>query len=71
MSTSVNHGQFIIEFADGARKEWALPEREDREGIRRVRDSAVAWALEQGASHPGQTNAVRKALTNAGYFVSK
>lgn len=71
MSSSVRHGQLIIEFEDGARQEWPLPNGEDKEGIRRVRDAAVRWALEQGASDPGQTNAVRKALTNDGYFVSR
>jgi hypothetical protein len=71
MSLRVSHGQFIVEFEDGARQQWSLPETDDKEGIRRVRDAAVQWALEQGASDPGQTNAVRKELTNAGYYVSR
>lgn len=58
-------------FEDGAREQWPLPDAHDKEGIRRVRDAAVKWALEQGASDPGQTNAVRKELTNAGYYVSR
>jgi negative regulator of replication initiation len=70
MSTWVSDGQFIVEFEDAARQQWTLPKTDDKEGIRRVRDAAVQWALEQGASDPGQTNAVRKALTDAGYFVS-
>lgn len=71
MSAWVSNGQFIVEFEDVARQQWSLPEMDDKEGIRRLRDAAVQWALEQGASDPGQTNAVRKALTNAGYFVSR
>lgn len=71
MSAWVNDGQFIVEFEDGARQQWLLPEMDDKEGIRRVRDAAVHWALEQGASDPGQTNAVRKALTNTGYYLNR
>lgn len=71
MSAWVNDGQLTVEFEDAARQQWSLPEADDKEGIRRVRDAAVQWALEQGASDPGQTNAVRKALTNAGYYVSR
>jgi negative regulator of replication initiation len=71
MSNPVSDGQLIVEFEDGARQQWSLPDKDDKEGIRRVRDTAVRWALEQGASDPGQKNAVRKALTNAGYYVSR
>ena len=71
MSTPVSNGQLIVEFEGGARQQWSLPDRDDKEGIRRVRDTAVRWAQGQGASDPGQTNAVRKALTNAGYYVSR
>ena len=58
-----------IAFRDGAANGWELPERSDREGIRHVRDEAVLWAKQQGASEPGQTNAVKKALTDAGYHI--
>jgi hypothetical protein len=71
MSTRVSDGQLIIEFEDGAREQWELPEMDDKKGIRRVLDAAAGWALEQGASDPGQTNAVRKALTTAGYYLSR
>jgi hypothetical protein len=71
MSAWVSDKQFIVEFEDGARQQWSLPEKDDKEGIRGVRDTAVQWALEQGASDPGQTNAVRKALTDAEYYVSR
>ncbi len=72
MSARTSNGQFIVEFVeDGVREQWPLPQKEDKEAIRRVRDQAVQWALTQGASDPGQTNAVRKALTDDGYFVSR
>jgi len=61
-----------VEFpADRARKEWVLPEKSDKAGIRRVRDEAVRFALDNGASQPGQTNAVIKALTDAGFHLTK
>jgi hypothetical protein len=71
MSRWVSEGQFVIEFEDGARQQWPLPQKEDKDGIRRVRDAAVQWALEQGASDPGQKNDVMKGLTEAGYHVSR
>jgi len=71
MSPDVRDGQLIIQFEDGTRQQWSLPDKDDKEGIRRLRDAAVDWALEHGASDPGQTNAVRKTLTDAGYYVSR
>ena len=71
MRARAENGFLNIEFDDGARNEWALPERSDRDAIRRVREDAVAWARSQGASDPGQTNAVLKAFTDAHYFLMK
>src|ERR1700730_19267694 len=43
-----------LEFpTDQARKEWVLPEKSDKGKIRRVRDEAVRFALDNGASQPG------------------
>jgi hypothetical protein len=64
-----NGDRLSIAFRDGAANCWELPERSDREGIRPIRDEAVLWAKQQGASEPGQTNAVKKALTDAGYYI--
>ena len=69
MSTRVLDSQLSVKFADNEIGRWALPDRSDKAEIRRVRDAAVAFALEHGASDPGQTNAVRKALTDAGYYL--
>ena len=71
MSARVENGTLIVAFEDGARHEWPLPNRVDKVNIRNVRQAAVAFALENGASDPGQTNAVRKALTDAGYHLTK
>ena len=71
MSPRVQDQQFIVEFEDGIRNQWPLPAKTDKRGIRSLRDAAVKWALDHGGSDPGQTNAVRKALTNAEYFVSR
>ena len=63
--------QLVVGFEDGQMKSWALPDRSDKAGIRRIRDEAVAFALDNGASDPGQTNAVQKVLTDAGYHLTK
>ena len=71
MSPRVESGKLVVEFEDGPRKEWTLPERGDKGSIRTIRDDAVSFALENGATNPGQTNAVLKALTNADYHLTK
>lgn len=71
MSARVESGKLVVAFDGGARQEWALPDPADKEAIRKVRDAAVAFAIDSGASDPGQTNAVRKALTEAGYHLTK
>jgi len=71
MSQTVNNGRLIVEFDDGPRKEWPLPPPSDKDGIRHVREAAVRWAIDNGATDPGQTNAVKKALTSAGYYLTR
>ena len=72
MSARVEHGLFTLEFEGGAREQWRLPsDQKDVAAIKSVRDAAVRFGLDNGASDPGQTNAIRKALTEAGYYVSK
>ena len=71
MSTRVEAGQLVVDFEDGVGNRWQLPDRQDKAGIRVIRDEAIKFALENGASDPGQTNAVRKALTDAGYHLTK
>ena len=71
MSASVERGRLLVQFVDGEKSWWDLPDRGDKEAIRRIRDDAVDFALTQGASDPGQTNAVKKALTDAGYHLTR
>ncbi len=70
MSSKVTGQEFTVTFSDGASKSWALPRRDDKAGIRRARDTAVKFAKENGAS-TGQVYAVMKALTEAGYHLTK
>lgn len=70
MSAHVERGRLFVQFAD-AEKSWNLPDPLDKRAIRRIRDEAVDFALAHGATHPGQTNAVKKALTDAGYYLAR
>jgi hypothetical protein len=71
MSPRVENNKLVVEFEEGQRQEWTLPNRGEKEEIRRVRDEAVVFAKECGATDPGQTNAVRKTLTDNGYHLTK
>ena len=71
MSARIEDSQLLVEFEGGAVNRWELPHRSEKEHIKRLREEAVAFALEHGATDPGQTNAVRKALTDAGFHISK
>ena len=71
MHAGVHNDQLVVSFASGAEERWDLPDREDKAEIRRIRQDAVKFAEGNGASRPGQTNAVLKALTGAGYFLTK
>ena len=70
MSARVEDGHLLVEFADGQMERWKLPDRSDKEAIRRTRDFAVAFARDQEATL-GQINAVKKALTEDGYHLTK
>lgn len=63
--------QLLVSFEDGPEKRWDLPDKSKTEKIRKIRQEAVDFALENGASKPGQTNAVLKAVTDAGYYLTK
>ena len=71
MLAHVEHGRFWVQFTDDEKSWWDLPDPTDKEAIRHIRDEAVNFALAHGASNPGQTNAVKKALTDAGYYLRK
>lgn len=70
MSAEVRGKKLFVSFANGASDSWTLPETSDKNAIRIVRDKAVDFAKQNGASY-GQEQAVKKALTDAGYWLNK
>ena len=70
MSSYVQNGSLVVEFAGGPRRTFPLSSREDKVALRRRRDEAVEFARVSGASY-GQEMAVKKALTEAGYHLIK
>ena len=70
MHASVKEGVLFVSFANGAERNWDVPSKRDKLGIRAIRDEAVEFARLQGGTI-GQQNAVKKALTDAGYYVSR
>lgn len=70
MSADVSNRRLIVAFRSGDREEFKLPDKSDKQGIRTVRDKASVFAERNGATL-GQVNAVKKALTEAGYYVSR
>lgn len=70
MSADVLGQTLHIAFQNGISKKWALPDSTNKLEIRRIRDEAVNFAKQNDASF-GQEQAVKKALTNAGYWLTK
>lgn len=70
MSARVENGRLVVEFQNGTSNKWPLPSRDDKNKIRLVRNQAVEFASRNGATE-GQENAVKKALTEAGYHLTK
>ena len=65
-----NPKELVVSFEGGSVKSWPLPAREDKHAIRRIRDQAVRFGEENGATL-GQIDAIKKALTAAGYHLTK
>ena len=70
LSCNVARNQLHVAFQDGEPQSWTLPSTSDKVAIRIVRDKAVKFAQEHGATI-GQINAVKKALTDNGYHLTK
>ena len=70
MSAEILNERLIVSFRSGDREEFGLPNKTDKNAIRTVRDNACEFAERHGATL-GQVNAVKKALTEAGYYVSR
>jgi len=70
LSAVVNVGKLSVRFDHGPVREWNLPPRTDKLSIRKTTYEAMQFAEKNGATE-GQKLAVRKALTNAGYHLTK
>ena len=70
LSAYVEGDRLALSFANGPERTWKLPARSDKEALRVVREKAVAFAKDNDAT-TGQVNAVKKALTEAGYYLTK
>lgn len=69
LSARVEEGRLVVEFPECEQKtSWELPAPSDRDAIRRIREAASAFATDNGATQ-GQVQAVKKALTENGYYV--
>ena len=60
----------VFHFAGGAERRFPLPPRTDKTAIRRLRDEAILWARQNGATD-GQQGAVMRALTSRGFHITK
>ena len=70
LSARVEGGRLLVEFHNGKAENWDLPPKVDKRTIRNVRDQAVEFAKMNDATK-GQQYAVMKALTDAGYHLTK
>jgi negative regulator of replication initiation len=70
MTAKVERDHLRVGFANGPSKEWPIPARTDKAAIRSIRDQAVRFAAENGATS-GQQHAVMKALTAKGLHITK
>lgn len=70
MSSYINQNKLYVSFVDGASQSWILPKQSDKPALRSVREKAVTFAKENGATI-GQQNAVKKTLTDNGYHLTK
>lgn len=70
MSSYISANQLHVSFVSGPSSSWTLPSKTDKTSLRTVRDEAIAFAKKHGAT-VGQQNAVKKALTDSGYHLTK
>jgi negative regulator of replication initiation len=70
MTQTVKGNKLILQFDSGARFERALPAKENRPAIRKVRDEAVEFVRSNGGTD-GQEKAAIRALTSRGYHIAK
>ena len=67
-SVRVEAGHLVVEYEDGRKGKWELPEPGDKKAIRQIRQDAYAFARKCNAT-PGQLDAIGKELSSNGYRV--
>jgi hypothetical protein len=70
MSAYINNGQLHVSFAGGPARSWSLPGKSDKAALLTMREKAVAFVRENNATL-GQVNALKKTLTDAGYYLTR
>ena len=72
MSAKVDNSsnEIIVQFEGGLSKSWPLPSRQDKDAVRALTRKVIEFAERSGGTG-GQVNAARKALTDAGYTITK
>lgn len=70
MSSKVENGALVVGFAEGPSSRFALPQKHDKSAIRSAMEQAIRFANANGASE-GQERAIRKVLTDAGYYLTR
>ena len=66
----LNGKEVTFGFGDGPRKTWKLPpNKADKHQVRRIREEALEFGKANGAT-PGQLNAIAKAFSDAGYYLT-
>lgn len=70
MSPRLENGRLVVEFENGASQTWDLPDKQDKRGIRVLRQDATEFAKSQNASL-GQVDHILKVLTEARYYLIK
>jgi len=70
LSAKVEEGKLRVRFDGGPNREWTLPSKSDKSALRKTTYDAMEFAGHNGATD-GQILAVRKALTDAGYHLTK
>ena len=68
MTSYISGNELRVSFSSGPSLSWKLPPKSDRAGIRVIRDQATDFAKKHGATL-GQVNAVKKTLTDSGYYL--
>ena len=66
----LNNETYKVVCPNGNLQTFYLPEKNDKEGIKKLTDDVLKFVKEQGCTK-GQINSARKKLTEAGYFIEK